>query len=128
MLNRGSIAKGSIITYNKLVTNVGNGMDINSGWFTAPLTGIYHFSFNGLTDNSNAYIYIDVWKNDVKEFDIHDNNRLGNYNTLDNLSYSWTMVLTENDRVHLRVNRGKGFHVAKNHPVWFNGHLLKQKI
>ena len=124
----GKVAAGTIITYNKLVTNVGDGMDINSGRFTAPLTGIYHFSFNGLTDDFSHYIFIEILKNDVQEFIFQDSNNSNNYNTHESLSYSWTMVLRENDRVHLRVRGPKGLFVSGNSPVWFNGHLLKQQV
>ena len=124
----GNVAKGTIITYNKLVTNVGNAMNVNDGRFTAPISGIYHFSFSGVTDKSDNYISIGVLKNDVWEFEIYDSNDSGNYNTHENLSYSWMMVLRENDRVHLRVIRNaKGFSVSRNSPIWFNGFLLKQE-
>ena len=75
----------------------------------------------------NHYIFIYILKNDVVEFVIYDSNRSNsedNYNPAENLSYSWTMVLRENDRVHLRVSWGKQLGV----PVWFNGHLLKQQV
>ena len=123
----GKISAGSIITYNRLVRNVGNAMNINNGRFTAPISGIYYFSFNGLTDPSDYYIYIGVLKNDVKQFEFYDDNRSRNYNTKENLSYSWTIVLRENDRVHLRVNNGKALWAPRNVPVWFNGFLLKQE-
>ena len=122
--NEGNIAKGTIITYNQLVTNVGNGMNINTGRFKAPLPGIYYFSFSGRTDTSSHYIYIDIWKNDVEQFDILDSNDSGNYNTFELLSYAWTMVLKENDEVHLRVEGPKGLDVRRSSPVWFNGFLL----
>ena len=80
------ISAGTIITYNRLVRNVGNAMNINNGRFTAPISGIYHFSFNGLTDKSDSYIYIDVWENDVAQFDIYDSNNSNNYNTAELLS------------------------------------------
>ena len=116
----GSISPGTIITYNKLVTNVGNAMNANDGRFTAPISGIYYFSFNGMTDKSSHYIFIDIWKNDVEQFEISDND--SNNNEL--LSYAWTMVLEENDEVHLRVQGPKGLFVSTSDPVWFNGYLL----
>merc|ERR1712062_207062 len=102
--------------------------DINTGRFTAPLSGIYYFSFNGMTDESGHYAFINVRKNGVEMFAFHYNNNKNNYNTWENLSYSWTMVLKENDRVELHLGYDKELSANHYHPVWFNGHLLMQQV
>ena len=45
--------KNGIITYEKERLNVGGGMDSKSGVFTAPKSGVYHFSFIGLKEVSS---------------------------------------------------------------------------
>ena len=35
------------VTFDTSIINVGNGMDIQSGYFTAPTRGYYYFSFSG---------------------------------------------------------------------------------
>ena len=41
------------ITYELIRVNAGNGMNINTGIFTAPSDGIYLFTLSGATDDSN---------------------------------------------------------------------------
>ena len=78
---------------------------------------------------SSDHIFIAVLKNDVEEFKYDDDSNSDNYYTGELLSFSWTMVLRENDQVHLKMVNGKGLLVALGiHPVWFNGHLLKQQV
>ena len=44
------------IPYNVIVTNNGNGMNRTTGTFTAPVTGLYFFAWNGLAQNKGATI------------------------------------------------------------------------
>ena len=56
-----SIADNGVILFNKERLNIGGGMNIKSGVFTAPKTGTYAFSFSILKNVFNAaslYIYI----------------------------------------------------------------------
>ena len=48
--------RGTIITYEGLHVNEGNAMNPNTVIFTAPLKGIYTFSFHAMTDRSRTYI------------------------------------------------------------------------
>ena len=42
------------ISYTGTYENIGNGLNITEGSFTAPVSGIYYFHFQGLTDNGDA--------------------------------------------------------------------------
>ena len=44
------------IAYNVIVTNNGNGMNQTTGTFTAPVTGLYYFAWNGLAQNRGATV------------------------------------------------------------------------
>ena len=41
------------ITYSGTYANFGNGLSTSSGFFVAPVSGIYYFHFQGLTDDGN---------------------------------------------------------------------------
>ena len=49
----------SVVKYDGTLVNVGNGMNVTSGIFTAPHPGIYAFNFHALTrDGTATYIKI----------------------------------------------------------------------
>ena len=52
------------VTFDTSIINVGNGMDIQSGYFTAPTSGYYYFSFSGTAYDvdQNNFVDIAAWK------------------------------------------------------------------
>lgn len=42
------------VTYSNTYQNLGNGLNIADGSFTAPVSGIYYFHFQGLTDTEDS--------------------------------------------------------------------------
>ena len=48
---------GGAITYNSALTNIGNGLDLNSGIFTAPFSGTYYFAWSG-ESTGGAFVYL----------------------------------------------------------------------
>ena len=122
---------GQMITYTDVITNEGQGMDPNTGVFDVPVSGIYSFSFSALTEkngkNGNNYILVEVFNNNGYQFSINSNPQdpLQSY---ENLSFSWLMSLTKDDKIYLRMNSGgKKLHVKDQFPVFFNGLLLMAK-
>ena len=118
---------GQKITYTDVITNEGQGMDPNTGVFDVPVSGIYSFSFSALTENNGWNgngIGVKVFKNNGKQFTIHSNPQDPHQN-YENLSFSWLMSLTKDDKIYLRMNgEGKTLHVKDQFPVVFNGYLL----
>jgi len=50
--------ENGVIRYNKERLNVGKAMDISTGVFTAPKTGIYHFSFTIMKEGFSLDIMV----------------------------------------------------------------------
>ena len=51
-----------VVTYTNTYANMGNGLKIADGSFTAPVSGIYYLHFQGLTDTSEAN-FINIQQN-----------------------------------------------------------------
>ena len=89
------------ITYDRLNVNIGGGFDIGSGVFIVPTSGTYRLSFSGQTGwNKNEFTNIHVKKNGSRIFYIFDSNEADKADA-NNLSYTWLMNLTQDDRVNL---------------------------
>ena len=93
----------SLITYDRLVVNEGNGMNIQNGIFKAPIGGVYFFTFMA-TSGADNYRgpAVSVRKNGVTQVVIVD----GSGDPYVSLSGSWMLVLKENDEVYMNVDAG----------------------
>ena len=65
------------VTYTREVANVGNGLDISSGVFSCPQSGLYMLSFSGETFNDATPTYVSIYINGVEDF------LIGSYTTAD---------------------------------------------
>ena len=116
------------MTYDESVINVGDGMNLQSGIFTAPISGYYFFSFSGLGYDEDSFLYVDVriYKNGVFLFYIKDFGSMkvtsSTFQTR-NLAYSWITKLQEGDSINLRVFNGQLW-ADSYQRITFNGQLL----
>ena len=120
----GNLDSGTI-TYDSLTTNIGNGMDASTGKFTAPTSGLYMFTFSGISASKNtAEVTIQVWKNDSRIFVIDDEEDKKSGANERNIAYSWMFDLSMDDTVSLVMGSG-GLHTDSVHDnAHFTGHLL----
>ena len=131
------INPGDDITFDETVTNIGSGMDPESGVFTAPVSGIYSFSFSALLyfekEKLREWGIVEVLKGGQVEFNIKEHH--GDFKTgeFEGINYSWMMSLAQNEEVNLRMyERSESQIMVYNDPgnpsmrnfVWFNGQLL----
>ena len=125
----GDVNPGTTIRYDEANVNVGGGMDAGSGFFTVPVSGIYSFSFRGLSMFRKTFTNVHVRKNNATQFRIFENS--DDENSHDILSTTWLMNLTQNDVISLYCSSDNwysgGFSVDIRHPVLFNGHLLMKQ-
>ena len=111
------------ITYDRLDINIGGGFDIDSGVFVVPTSGTYRLSFSGQSGaGKNEFTSVRVMKNGSRLFYIRDSNAADDAN---NLSYTWVMNLTQDDRVNLssfnHLYASGGISV---YPLTFTGELI----
>ena len=75
------------ITYSGTNANFGNGLNTSGGSFVAPVSGIYYFHFQGLTDDGNPNL-INVKVNGKIVASTFRNKRMVKLKTSDNLLLS----------------------------------------
>ena len=90
------------IPYDTAITNIGGGMDLSSGIFTAPIAGLYYFSFTGLAGNAPTQI--------------------GLFLNEDYLANTWSFQHQIGLKLHSIVNLKEGDQVS----VRLNGGRLKE--
>ena len=108
------------VTYNNAVENTYGYVDLDTGIFTSPTNGIFHFTFSAEAYNS-VIRYVGVYINGTRKFVILDQN---DSNYFSNLSYSWYFALKTNDQVQLKVVRGLLYQYTDRR-IYFNGYLVK---
>merc|ERR1712241_818207 len=90
------------LKFPKIVINLGDAFDGSSGTFSAPVKGVYTFSFSGqqsavATSNQNA-IGLNVRKNGVTVFGIFDDrNSPGESQLWQNINSIFSLDLNEKD-------------------------------
>jgi C1q-related factor len=114
---------GTTIPFQIERLNVGGGMNLASGIFTAPKSGIYFFSFTGLKQYDNVYAAVDLYHNSN-----HITTAAGtavNGHLTETLSS--TLSLKSGDQISLRLTYGQ-LHDNSDHYTNFNGLLLQELV
>jgi len=119
------------ITYEKEYLNLGGGMNINSGVFTAPKPGIYAFTFKGIgfetgsgyagygdvhLERNGAYIAAGVSRSNG-----------ATASTLSALSVHSTLKLNKGDTITIQHYMGTTFS-AGGSDVQFTGSLIEEDL
>jgi C1q-related factor len=119
-------------TYNSVDTtipfqferlNVGGGMNITSGIFTAPKSGIYFFSFTGTKSSPANPLYVFLYHNSNR-VTIAYGYSLSGYFTA---TLSSTLSLKSGDQISLKLFFGQ-LHDDTDHYTNFNGMLLQEEL
>ena len=114
---------GTTIPFQVVRLNVGGGMNITSGIFTAPVSGIYHFSFTAIKNRPPAYLTVDLYLNSTY---ITRAEGTKVYDTI-TAALSVTLSLKSGDRISLRLTEGELFDDFFFHTN-FNGLLLQEEM
>ena len=101
----GDVSQGNIVVWNNTRHNIGGHYSTSTGKFTAPLAGVYLFTGQAFTDNTNN-ITLDLQVNAVSRFryqDVTDSNgyRSGTFSYITLLSVSDEVsIYTTTSAVH----------------------------
>ncbi|XP_024144188.1 complement C1q tumor necrosis factor-related protein 3 [Oryzias melastigma] len=111
------------ILYKKAITNVGGAYNPSTGIFTAPVSGIYYFSFFSHS-GGNRFVYLQLMKNEEFIVGIYDHQT--SHDGADNGANAAFVQLRQGDQVSVRL--------TANTQVWgegslttFSGFLLSQE-
>merc|ERR1712062_121445 len=119
------------LKFPKIVINLGDAFDGSSGTFTAPVKGVYTFSFSGqqsadaTTATGDTVIELRVQKNGVLVFIITDDrNNDGEKQKQQNINSIFSLELNENDTVNLYSNSDDKLYASGGFRLIFMGHLV----
>jgi hypothetical protein len=118
----GNITSGpTTIVWNSVKSNVGSAYNAGTGIFTAPINGVYFFSFYGM-NNTNSVFHIQLQKNNIDlGINPYGNSGAGNYTGNHG---SVILELVASDQIKIVVVAGTTFYATGNAHNGFSGFLI----
>jgi len=119
--SNGDVAAGNVIAWNGARLNQGSHINLSTGVFTVPITGLYVFHFEGIASgNGECRVRIQVNGSSVSD------GRRGNgtaSNAYEGLHVQALLALTANDEVSTYVIEGHLYGQNDKHTTWL-GYLV----
>ena len=109
-------------SYTKFLTNHGDAFDIESGIFTCPRAGVYHFSSAATRWNKAAH-RMSVEKNNIKVLEFGAT--ASSYGDDDLMSFDFILELQQGDTIRLKVTSGS-FYCSSSYPCIFNDNFIRE--
>jgi len=120
-----SFGTSGVIPFDLDPVNEGEAMDLSSGVFTAPVHGIYHFSFAGVKDFSSYNLGVHLLVNGGNVAVANGNpQRTGG---LESISLTASLRLKTGDKVHLWLTVGMLYDDV-SHFTHFTGWLVEEEL
>uniref|UniRef100_A0A3Q3WY31 C1q domain-containing protein n=1 Tax=Mola mola TaxID=94237 RepID=A0A3Q3WY31_MOLML len=110
-----------VLKFSKVFTNVGKAYNPSTGFFTAPVKGVYYFQFTLASYLYNFYTAVDVLKNNQRIMYNWELNQFGGHQSFTN---SIILELMEGDEIHLSLPAGNTVFDSENNQTTFSGALL----
>ncbi|XP_039894207.1 uncharacterized protein LOC120737513 isoform X1 [Simochromis diagramma] len=107
------------LVFKHVVTNIGNAYNKNTGIFTAPVRGAYHFDWKVLgrdSTHTGAYLF----RNEEIIFLAYESQSSG----WPSASNGASLLLEVGDQVTVRLWAGSRTYDNENHQTTFSGHLI----
>ncbi|KAG9273805.1 complement C1q-like protein 2 [Astyanax mexicanus] len=121
----GPFSSNTILKHRRVITNIGNAYNPQTGVFTAPVRGVYFFTFTTYSWVAKATIGASLYRNNEEVLLIWEWQDAGDNE--DYASNSATLVLMQGDIVYISLP--KGFQVAASilsNMHTFSGFMLYQ--
>uniref|UniRef100_A0A671TMW8 Cerebellin 17 n=1 Tax=Sparus aurata TaxID=8175 RepID=A0A671TMW8_SPAAU len=108
------------LKYSKVFTNIGNAYNPSTGFFTAPVKGVYNLQFTacGYLAGDTG---VDVYKNNQRIMANWERNDNG---VPEYFTNSLVLELTAGDEIHLVLPSGRSVYGDSNNRSTFSGSLL----
>ncbi len=120
----GQLTDSGTILFDKVFLNIGNAMNTSKGVFTAPKTGIYHFSFSILREGANFVgLFVHLRLNGNKlGFVVSGDGPFASQSSMQS-----TLKLKKGDRIDVWKAQG-AVHEKVNRCNHFTGWLLEEYL
>ncbi|XP_077997807.1 uncharacterized protein LOC144450919 [Glandiceps talaboti] len=117
----GRVSSNTVIVYDKVYSNDGNGYNTSTGKFTCPVSGMYYFMISALRDNSN-HLLVCLIKNTTTLPCIYVHNSGGRQHGA--ASNSVIIDVDQGDEIWVRLSNGHAVLSNSNEFITFTGYLL----
>ncbi|RVE60290.1 hypothetical protein OJAV_G00179600 [Oryzias javanicus] len=107
----GYLTEDTTLTYNAVITNLGNAYNSATGIFTAPVNGLYYFTFFAHGGGADR-IRLQLKKDGTVVSDIHDHP--SNADSADNAGNAVFLELLQGNQVYVTI--------VANSAVWADGY------
>ncbi|CAC5358875.1 unnamed protein product [Mytilus coruscus] len=112
-----SLSSGTIVHFDKVWTNIGNGYNPNTGIFTAPRTGLYHFTSVVMSGHNSIILRLflnDSIKSMIYVFDEYDTS-----------SFDVLLSLEKSDTILIKSNGNYIVNSSGVNYISFSGYIIK---
>ena len=118
--------ENAVIPFEKAQLNMGDAMDLKSGTFTAPKSGVYHFSFSAIKDSNSEALVVYLRKNRVKIAKAFGENKP--YSDSHTAALVSTLQLKGGDVIDLFKTTGKLHENEKSSQTHFTGWMVEEDL
>ncbi|XP_059184693.1 complement C1q-like protein 2 [Centropristis striata] len=116
----GPFTSATTLKYSKVFTNIGNAYNPSTGYFTAPVRGVYYFQFTS-SGYQTGWMGVSVFKNNQWIMYNHENKKETGYDYITN---SVVLELMAGDEIHLVLQKGFSLYDSSRNHNTFSGSLL----